>query len=379
MHGDRCPVQRRLTLAGAIEREVRLRGFSPRTAESYAYWMRQYVRFHGRRHPREMGECEVRAFLAHLVANRKVAVSTQNQAVAALQFLYRDVLKRPLDFQGEVVRAKRPRRRPTVMTRDEVRRVIDAMEGTPRLVALLMYGSGLRLMEACALRVKDVDFTVREIVVRAGKGGRDRLTMLSGFAAGALVPHLERVRQLHRSDMGAGRGFVKIPGAYWRKSPSAARDWKWQWVFPATRKYRDRETRRWVRHHYHETAVQRAVAAAARAADLNKRVTSHTFRHSFATHLLESGYDIRTIQELLGHRDVSTTMLYTHVLNRSSRAVRSPGDMLDTGPGAADNSSLPDARLQRGNTLTGGRSLTPGRMVDGRYLKARWRDELRDR
>jgi len=324
-----------------------------------------------------MSEREVRAFLAHLVTNRKVAISTQNQAVAALTFLYKDVLRRPLDFQGEIVRAKRSRRRPTVMTRDEVRRVIEAMEGMPRLVALLMYGSGLRLMEACTLRVKDVDVAMRELVVRGGKGGRDRLTMLSDVAAKALVPHLERVRQLHRSDIAAGRGFVMIPGSYWRKSPSAARDWKWQWVFPATRTYRDRETRRWMRHHFHETAVQRAVAAAARAMDLAKRVTSHTFRHSFATHLLEAGYDIRTIQELLGHRDVSTTMLYTHVLNRSSRAVRSPGDMLGARPSDEGDASLPDARLQRGNMLTDGVRLTPGRMVDGRYLKARWRDDLR--
>ena len=370
-------MEERLTLAGAIEREARLRGWSPRTAESYTYWMRQYVRFHGRRHPRDMSELEVRAFLAHLVTNRKVAVSTQNQAVAALTFLYKDVLRRPLDFQGEIVRAKRSRRRPTVMTRDEVRRVIEAMEGMPRLVALLMYGSGLRLMEACTLRVKDVDVAMREIVVRGGKGGRDRLTMLSDVAAKALVPHLERVRQLHRSDIAAGRGFVMIPGSYWRKSPSAARDWKWQWVFPATRTYRDRETRRWMRHHFHETAVQRAVAAAVRAMDLAKRVTSHTFRHSFATHLLEAGYDIRTIQELLGHRDVSTTMLYTHVLNRRSRSVRSPGDMLGDRPSDEADTSLPDARLQRGNTLTDGVRLTPGRMVDGRYLKARWRDDLR--
>lgn len=366
-----------LTLGGAIEREVKLRGWSPRTAESYVYWMRHYVRFHGRRHPREMREAEVRAFLEHLATERKVAASTQNQAVAALTFLYKDVLKQPLDFLGQVVRAKRPKRRPTVMTRDEVRRVLDAMAGMPRLVALVMYGSGLRLMEAVTLRVKDVDLPAREIVVRGGKGGRDRVTMLSQVAAREIEPHLARVRHLHRHDSLSGRGYVMLPGSYWRKSPSAAREWKWQWVFPATRTYRESETQRWVRHHYHETAVQRAVASAARVADLAKRVTCHTFRHSFATHLLEAGYDIRTIQELLGHRDLSTTMQYTHVLNRASRAVRSPGDMLGVGqPGGADGAS-PDAQAGRGVRLTDSCSLTPRRIMNPRWLKARWRTDFR--
>jgi integron integrase len=216
------------------------------------------------------------------------------------------------------------RGRPTLMTQDEVRRVLDALNGRPRLVSQLMYGSGLRLMEAVTLRVKDVDLSLGEIVVRGGKGGRDRLTMLSTVAARELAPHLDRVRELHRRDISAGRDYVMLPGAYWRKAPSAARDWKWQWLFPASRTFRDSATGRWMRHHYHETAVQRAVAAAARAAGIPKHVTCYTFRHSFATHLLEAGYDIRTIQELLGHGDLSTTMLYTHVLNRSSRSVRSP-------------------------------------------------------
>jgi integron integrase len=326
-----------------------------------------------------MGEREVRAFLAHLATTRKVAAATQNQAVAALAFLYRVVLNQPFGSLGEIVRAKRPRPRPTVMTRDEVRRMLDGLDGMPRLVAQLMYGSGLRLMEAVTLRVKDVDVSAREIVVRGGKGGSDRLTMLSGVAASELGPHIERVRMQHRRDLSAGRGYVMLPGAYWRKAPSAARDWKWQWLFPAVRSYRDRETRRWVRHHYHETAVQRAVAAAARAADLTKRVTCHTFRHSFATHLLEQGYDIRTIQELLGHRDVSTTMLYTHVLNRGSRAVWSPGDLLGVGPTDGAAPSVPDARLQQGARLTSPVSLTPGRMVDGRFLKANWRRDLPSR
>lgn len=370
-------MEKGLTLAGAIEREVKLRGWSPRTAESYADWMRQYVRFHGRRHPRDMGEREVRAFLEHLVMARHVAASTQNQAVAALTFLYKVVLNQPFSFLDEIVRAKRPKRRPTVMSRDDVRRVLDALDGVPRLAGHLMYGSGLRLMEAVSLRVKDVDLSAREIVVRGGKGGRDRLTMLSGAAASELAPHLERVRALHRRDLAAGRGYVMLPGAYWRKAPSAARDWKWQWVFPAVRSYRDRETGRWVRHHYHESAVQRAVAAAARAADLTKRVTCHTFRHSFATHLLEQGYDIRTIQELLGHRDVSTTMLYTHVLNRASRAVWSPGDLLQVHSSDGADPTDRDAPLQRGARLTGPVSLTPGRMVDGRFLKANWRRDLR--
>lgn len=310
---------------------------------------------------------------------RKIATSTQNQAVAALVYLYRVVLNQPFGFLGEIVRARRPRRRPTVMTRDDVRRMLDALVGVPHLAAHLMYGSGLRLMEAVTLRVKDVDFSAREIVVRGGKGGSDRLTMLSAVAASELAPHIERVRVQHRRDLSAGRGYVKLPGAYWRKAPAAARDWKWQWLFPAARSYRDRETRRWVRHHYHETAVQRAVAAAARAADLSKRVTCHTFRHSFATHLLEQGYDIRTIQELLGHRDVSTTMMYTHVLNRGSRAVWSPGDLLGLGPSDGAAPSVPNTRHERGARLTGPVSLTPGRMVDGRFLKANWRRDLRGR
>ena len=276
-----------------------------------------------------MGEAEVTAYLTHLATVRRVSASTQNQALSALLFLYRAVLGRDLDWLDDVVRAKRPRRLPVVLAGREVRRLLDAMEGVPRLMASVIYGSGLRLMECATLRVKDVDLDRQEIRLRDGKGQRDRVTMLPASLVPQLREHLASGRAVHARLVAAGRGHVALPDALARKYPNASREWKWQWVFPATRSYRDPETAQLRRHHLHETVLQRAVKVAAAKAALTKRVTCHTLRHSFATHLLEAGYDIRTIQELLGHRSVATTMIYTHVLNKGGRGVRSPLDDID--------------------------------------------------
>ncbi len=305
---------------------MRLRRLSARTEEAYVGWIKRYARFHNLRHPRSLGEAEVTAFLTHLAVQARVSASTQNQALAALLFLYRDVFGEPLPWLSEVVRAKRPTRLPAVLTREEVRVVLAEVRGAARLVALLLYGAGLRLMEALQLRVKDLDLERAVLTVRAGKGDKDRITVLPRSAVAALRAHLLEVRLLHGRDLRSGAGAVVLPDALARKIPAAERAWEWQWVFPATRPYVDVRTGARRRHHLHETVVQRAVTDAARRGAIAKRVTCHTFRHSFATHLLEDGYDIRTIQELLGHRDVRTTMIYTHVLNRGGRAVNSPAD-----------------------------------------------------
>ena len=314
----------------SLQANLRLRHFSPRTIEAYSEWIRRFIRFHGNRHPRDMGEPEVVAFLTWLAVERKVAAATQNQALAALLFLYSAVLDRPLASLGDVPRAKAPMRLPVVLNQGEVARVLDALHGTDRLVGLLLYGSGLRLLEALTLRVKDVDFERAELRIRRPKAGRDRVTMLAQAVRQPLETHLARVRAVHQADLAEGAGWVELPEALERKLPGAAQSWPWQWVFPSRRRYRDRQTGHLRRHHRHPSAVQRAVAQAVRASGIAKRATCHTFRHSFATHLLEANHDIRTIQELLGHRDVSTTMIYTHVLNRGGRGVRSPADALDT-------------------------------------------------
>ena len=316
------------TLLGRLRAAVRARHYSPRTEESYVGWAKRFVVFHGRRHPDGLGEAEVRAFLDHLAEGDGVSASTQNQAVAALLFLYEAVLGRRLTLSPQgIVHAKELQRLPVVLNREEVRAVLARLRGVPRLVVLLLYGSGLRLLECLSLRVKDVDFQRGEIRVRGGKGGVDRVVPLPLRVQGPLAEHLARLRTRHARE-GGGGGRVALPGAFERKSPGAVAEWAWQWVFPATRTHRDLVSGEERRHHLHESAIQRAVRDAVRAAGIAKRATCHTFRHSFATHLLDAGSDIRTVQELLGHRDVRTTMIYTHVLNRGGLGVRSPADTL---------------------------------------------------
>jgi integron integrase len=316
------------SLIGLVRQRMRLRRLSPRTEKAYVAWIKRFARFHGLRHPRLLGEKEVTEFLTHLAVKERVSASTQGQALAALLFLYRHVIRDPLPWLNDVVRARRPARLPSVLTRDEVRFVLAEMRGVARLVALLLYGAGLRLTEALSLRVKDLDLERAVLTVRGGKGDRDRVSVLPRSAVAPLTAHLAAVRRRHEWDVRAGAGSVVLPDALARKLPAASRAWEWQWVFPATRLYVDRETSERRRHHLDASVMQRAVGDAARRAKLPKRVTCHTFRHSFATHLLEDGYDIRTIQELLGHRDVRTTMVYTHVLNRGGRTVNSPADVL---------------------------------------------------
>lgn len=278
------------------------------------------------RHPAEMGGPEVARFLSYLASERGVAASTQNQALNALVFLYRHVLEQPLGEMEGIVRAKRPTRLPTVLTRAEANVVLDQLGGTERLVASLLYGSGLRLLESLRLRVKDVDFTMNQLIVRDGKGRKDRATMLPDRLHASLRSHLRNVRRFHEDDLQAGFGAVYLPDALARKYPNAARSWVWQYVFPAPKRSRDPRSGEVRRHHASESSVQKAVAGAVRRSGISKLASCHTFRHSFATHLLEAGYDIRTVQELLGHSDVRTTMIYTHVLNRGGRGVRSPLD-----------------------------------------------------
>lgn len=303
--------------------------YSPRTVDAYVGWIRRFILFHGRRHPAEMGAAEVSAFLSSLATVGKVSASTQNQALAALLFLYADVLGRKLEALEEMVRAKRPARLPVVMTRQEVAAVLSKLSGTSRLMASVLYGAGLRLSECASLRVKDVDFSLSQLVVRSGKGQRDRVALLPKSLVGPLQEQLQKVREQHDADVARGAGYVDLPFALRSKYPNAPREWAWQWLFPATRSYTHPGTKERRRHHLHETVLQRAMRRAVVAAGVNKPVSCHTLRHSFATHLLESGYDIRTIQKLLGHRDLRTTMIYTHVLNRGPLGVQSPLDLVE--------------------------------------------------
>jgi integron integrase len=318
----------KLRLLDRVRAALRLRHYSRRTEEAYVAWIRRYILFHGKRHPADMGAAELTAFLSSLAVDGRVAASTQNQALSALLFLYREVLELDLPWLDGVVRAKRPQRLPLVLNREEVLAVLRRLKGVPRLMASLLYGSGLRLLECCRLRVQDVDFPAHQILVRGAKGDKDRVTVLPAAIKADLARHLERVRTQHQRDLQSGAGWVELPTALARKYPNAGREWVWQWVFPATRMYRDRGTGQVRRHYLHESVLQRIVKVAVYRVGLAKRATPHTLRHSFATHLLEDGRDIRTVQELLGHRDVSTTQIYTHVLNRGPNGVRSPIDAM---------------------------------------------------
>jgi integron integrase len=314
-------------LLDRIRHKARALHYSLKTEDPYVAWARRYILFHGKRHPQEMGAAEINTFLTHLAVDGHVAASTQNQAMAALLFLYEKVLERPAGELGAVIRAKRPKRLPVVLTRTEVGRLLAHMTGTPRLIARLLYGSGLRLEEGLTLRVQNLDFEQSQILLRHGKGGNDRRTMLPRSLQPDLRAHLARVKELHERELARGRGAVLLPYAMDRKAPRASTEWLWQWVFPSARVSEDPRSGWRGRHHAHPGPVMRAITEASRAAGLGKRATSHSLRHSFATHLLEAGYDIRTVQELLGHKDVSTTMVYTHVLNRGGLAVRSPLDV----------------------------------------------------
>jgi integron integrase len=328
----RTPQPGQPRLLERVSRAARARHFSPRTERAYTHWIRRFILHHHKRHPADMGEPEITAFLSSLATDRRVSASTQNQALSALLFLYEEVLGRRLEWLQGVVRARRPIRLPVVLSRREVAAVLAQLEGTCHLMASLMYGAGLRLMECCQLRIKDVDLSRGQITVRDGKGSKDRVTLVPSTLRQPLKRQMEEVHRRHQSDLAHERGRAPLPGALERKYPGASKEWGWQWLFPATRFYRNDRTGHLHRHHLHESVVQRAVHNAARVARIAKPATCHTLRHSFATHLLESGYDIRTIQELLGHRDVSTTMIYTHVLNRGGRGVRSPLDDPDAGP-----------------------------------------------
>lgn len=313
-------------LLDRVRDAIRRKHYSIRTEEAYINWIKRFILFHHKRHPNEMGAAEVEAFLTHLAVKENVAASTQNQALSALWFLYREVLHQDLDGPIDALRACKPKRLPAVLTKEEVHRVLGQLSGDHLLMAKLLYGSGLRLMECARLRVKDVDFAYHTIVVRDGKGMEDRVTMLPDGVIPPLQEHLQRVKQLHEQDLAKGHGSVYLPYALERKYPNANREWIWQYVFPANRLSVDPRSGIVRRHHVDESGLQKAVREAARLARIEKRVTCHIFRHSFATHFLEAGYDIRTVQELLGHKDVKTTMIYTHVLQRGGLAVRSPLD-----------------------------------------------------
>jgi len=315
-------------LLDQVRQAIRRRHYSDRTEKAYVHWIKRYIFFHNKRHPLEMAESEIAQFLSGLATEGRVSASTQNQALNAILFLYNEVLSKKIGLIDGVVRAKRPQRLPVVLTKEEVKKVLDRMNGTPRLMGILLYGAGLRLMECCRLRIKDIDFTRNEVVVRSGKGNKDRDTMLPSAVRDSLIQHLRGVKSQHDEDLEHGLGRVSLPNALDRKYPNAGKEWGWQWVFPATSHYTDRSTGEQRRHHLHESVLQRAFKEARLKAGVFKPAGCHSLRHSFATHLLENGYDIRTVQELLGHRDVSTTMVYTHVLNRGGRGVRSPADGL---------------------------------------------------
>ncbi len=317
-----------IRLMDQMRRALRTKHYSERTEQAYCLWVRRYIMFHDGIHPAELGETDVNVYLAYLATELNVSASTQTQALSAILFLYRHVLRRPLGSLGDVVRAKQPKRLPVVLTRQEVRDILTELDGDMWLMVSLMYGTGMRLSELLNLRVLDLDFSRNEITVRSGKGGKDRVTMLPQSLRTPLQVHLKQVKSLHDRDLAEGWGRVILPNALDRKYPRAPAEWRWQWVFPQPRRWRNRSTGEQGRHHLHATVLQRAVKDATRRAGVVKRVGCHTFRHSFATSLLDTGYDIRTIQELLGHKSVNTTMIYTHVLNKGGHGVKSPIDGL---------------------------------------------------
>ncbi len=320
-------------LLDQVRQAIRTRHYSVKTEDAYVGWIKRFIFFHNKRHPLEMAETEIAQFLSSLARDSHVSASTQNQALNAILFLYHEVLHKEIGYVNGVVRAKKPRRLPVVLTKEEVKRVLGCLGGPPWLMAILLYGAGLRLLECCRLRVKDVDFSRNEIIVRAGKGDKDRRTMLPAPTKEPLLRHLQAVKFQHDKDLQGGLGNVALPNALERKYPNAGREWPWQWVFPATSHYADNATGEKRRHHLHESVMQRAFKEARLKAGIPKPATCHSLRHSFATHLLEDGYDIRTVQELLGHTNVATTMVYTHVLNRGGKGVQSPVDRLGFHPG----------------------------------------------
>jgi integron integrase len=322
------PEGRQPKLLDKLREALRSRHYSPRTENTYCQWVKRFIFYHNVRHPAEMAEVEINAFLTHLAVKEKVSASTQTQALSALLFLYRQGLDREICDLGKLIRARKPKRLPVVMTRTEVREVLGNLPEDKRLMVGLLYGAGLRLMECLRLRVQDIDFGNREIMIRNGKGGKDRRTMFPDTLAAPMREHLARVKLQHDRDLAEGWGRVQLPNALESKFPNAPFQWRWQWVFPQENRWKNVKTGEEGRHHIHETLLQRAIKEAVARAGLVKRIGCHTFRHSFATHLLEDGYDIRTIQELLGHKDVSTTMIYTHVLNKGGKGVRSPFDAL---------------------------------------------------
>ena len=322
---NESPEKKGPRLLDRLRDAIAARHYSPRTIEAYVYWARKFILFHGKRHPAQMGAAEVKGFLSYLAVSRRVAPSTQNQALGALLFLYRHVIGRDIPDLADLIRAKRRVRVPVVLSRAEIALILQHLRGLPYLATALMYGSGLRLLECLQLRIQDIDFDRGEILVRQGKGRKDRRTMLPKGLAGLLTSHIARLKEDHELESLAGRGAVFLPDSVEHKHPAAATDWAWQWVFPATRVHVPREgpSRR---HHIHETAIQRAFALSLMRSGITKRATCHTLRHSFATHLLEDSCDIRTIQELMGHHSVSTTMIYTHALTRGVQGVQSPLD-----------------------------------------------------
>jgi integron integrase len=309
-----------------VRQTMRLKHYAIRTEDTYTDWIKRYILFHGKRHPSTMGAFHIKQFLTHLAIDRNVSASTQNQAFNALIFLYRDILRRRMEELSDIPRAKNSKHIPAVFTRDEIRRLLKEMTGTYGLIATFLYGTGMRLMEGLRLRVKDIDFEQQHIIIRDGKGSKDRITMLPASLADDLRVHLAKVKHRHQQDLVDGGGSVYLPSALSVKFPRLDREWGWQYVFPADRLSRDPRSGTWRRHHMDESGLQRAVKNALRHAGINKHAGVHTLRHSFATHVLEAGHDIRTVQELLGHKHVSTTMIYTHVLNRPGISVKSPLD-----------------------------------------------------